>query len=131
MGYSSRSYRISHLLTRSKDRMVLLEESMRDRVHLVDSDLLKSLIRAKRIIGALEKRIEQLHACAASGNLRQGALLLNAELEVPSDTVHALMESEAIAPLPSHKWAQSLEKLLGYAERKAGELDQKIRKSAV
>jgi hypothetical protein len=119
------------LINKSRDRMHDVERLMENRIHLISSDTIKAHINAKRIIGALERRLERVRDLVATSNipeLAKALRLLESDLVVPSDTMNTLIGTDQIPSVASGKIKTTLERLLSAAEHSLKELDQRSRR---
>ena len=130
---SAQEKQIVGVLNDARNRVRTIERLMENRIHLIGSDIIKSHLNAKRIIAALEARLDRVHAlCRASENrdLIRAYRLLNADLHVQADAVNTLISAEELPPLPLQNLALAVDELLRRAETALQQIEQRTRRAS-
>ena len=110
---------ITILIKRTKERIKEIDEAAEGRTHLFDGSVAKALINIKRIIGALENRLERLRALAIPTNtagLIKAKSMIVSELVIPCDAINSLINAEQLPSLPPDKWENTIDTMLSFAE---------------
>jgi hypothetical protein len=108
-----------HLIQCSKERILAIENATHLHIHLFDSSFAASLMNSRRIVAALEHRIEKLKIYMLSPdpvNTRKAAELLRSDLIMPCDAMNAVLSTENIPSLPADGIQQELESILSSSE---------------
>lgn len=111
---------IAVLIRDSKERIQRLDTMAADRMHLIDGKVFKAMTNARRIIGALENRLERLKGLTVPSNtpsLIKARSLICSDLVIPCDAVNALLSSEELPALQPVEWQPTINKLLDFAEQ--------------
>lgn len=107
------------LIQYSKERILAIENATHLHIHLFDSSFAASLMNSRRIVAALEYRIEKLKTYMLSPdpvNTRKAAELLRSDLVMPCDAMNAVLSAENIPSLPAERIQQELESILSSSE---------------
>ena len=117
---------LEHVLAKSLERIQRLENSIS--VHLLSANgqFIKAIVDGRRITSALQIRYQQVYEALQenSYNYQKRALeVMTKSLELPKDTINSLIDAADLPPIAMTDLEQSLETLLGAAERVAKKLD--------
>lgn len=107
------------LIQYSKERILGIENATHLHIHLFDSSFTASLMNSRRIVAALEDRIESLKTYMLSpdpANTKKAAELIRSDLIMPCDAMNAVLSAENIPPLPAERIQQELEGILTSSE---------------
>ncbi len=107
------------LLAETSRRINSLELIMGDRMYLANSTVNRALIQARRIIRAIHTRVRTLDALIATPShesVQAAYTIACSDLEVPKDTVHALLDADTLEPINPNLWMKSIDSLLCEAE---------------
>lgn len=124
-------FAIARLIRDTKERLSTLERVTANRMHLLDSDKVKSFFNARRITGALETRLERIKELISTQkmeNLLQARKLLGADLVIPCDAVNSLINTDQLPSLPANQWKTTIETFLAPVEEAVSNLGYKIPK---
>jgi hypothetical protein len=94
---------LAHLIAIARGRIELIEREMIDHLAIVDADGQKSISTVRRIIGALEQRLDKLNQYLHDNShveLAAAFRLLSSPLVIPNDFVNKLISEENIEPIP-------------------------------
>ena len=103
------------LIHSSRTRIEAVEREMIDHMASVSPEGQKNLTAARRIVGALERRLEILNSYlykGAQADLYSAYKLLSSPLVLPNDCVNKLISEADIPPIPPAEIKPMLEQLL-------------------
>ncbi len=110
---------LSDLIRESKSRLVAVQSQMIERMLSTSPEYTNSVVDVRRIIGALESRLEKLLDYSEdprSGRMLKVRTLIQEDLIIPCDAVNALISSGELPSLPPEQWEPTLDRLLTRAE---------------
>ncbi len=118
-----------HFVGQSNKRIAELESQMNKWVHLMDSEIIHAVVDVRRILSALEKRVESVKTktdLEDAQSLNWAIELMDSKLIVAQDAVNTLLNSTEIPPLSSEQWEAKVEQLLSKTEEHIRHLVHKI-----
>lgn len=107
------------LVKEMASRINSLELIMGDRLYLANQTVNCNLILARRVIRAIQSRMNELEALTtlpSPENIASAYALACSSLEVPKDVINDLFDSKDLKPIPAADWARMLDSLLSEAE---------------
>jgi hypothetical protein len=118
---------LSDLITESKSRLTAVQSQMMDRMLSTSPEYTNSVVDVRRIIGALESRLDKLLEYGkdpSSALMIKARKLINEELIIPCDAINALISSQDLPSLPPEQWEITLDRLLTRAEKHLKKVSQ-------
>lgn len=97
--------RIGRMAEASRKRIDLLESKMIRQLHRITANGINNLMLAKRVLSALEKRIDDVDAAIASAggenreNLEMAKRILSQDLMLADDTMSSVIGAKAVPPI--------------------------------
>jgi hypothetical protein len=118
---------LSDLITESKSRLMAVQSQMMDRMLSTSPEYTNSVVDVRRIIGALESRLDKLLEYSEdprSALMIKARKLVKEELIIPCDAVNALISSQELPSLTPEQWEPTLDRLLTRAEQHLKKVSQ-------
>ncbi|MFN8392569.1 MAG: hypothetical protein U0136_19910 [Bdellovibrionota bacterium] len=103
------------MITASRSKIELIESEMIDRMAVVSAEGQRNLTAARRIVGALERRLDKLNNHLGSGapsDITAAFKLLGSPLQVPNDCVNKLISEASMEPIAVEDIEPTLNRLL-------------------
>lgn len=113
--------RLAWLVLKSKQRISVFESGMIEKLQRMTSTGVRSLIAAKRIVNALEERLQQLDGVLATNDptrLNDAIECLRTPLLIPDDTLSSIMDAQPMPPLLPDDWERTLQSHLNNLGRR-------------
>ncbi|MCB0343828.1 MAG: hypothetical protein KDD66_01855 [Bdellovibrionales bacterium] len=113
--------KLTNLIRVSRDKLVDLDGKIMKNMSRMTSAETNALISARRIVRALETRLQELNAFLlyrAGNTVEQAEELMRKNLVIPSDPMTTVLDATPIRPLRPSDWKGTLEALFSRVEAK-------------
>ncbi len=113
--------KLTKLINVSRNKLVELDGKVMKNMTRITSGETNALISARRIVRALEARLQELNAFLlyrAANTVNEAENLLKKNLIIPSDPMTTVLDSSPIRPLRPSDWQNTLEALFSRVESK-------------